>query len=164
MVTINHYVMIVGLKGVNMQELCCDVWDIIDPNSMLCILTNNTVLSNGKNIMGGGIAKEALVRNPDLNLKCAQCIKDNKYILGNDLKTGAILMRFPTKNNVWEDSELELIADSLYHLKKYAIQNPNLKIYLPRPGCGLGGLDWEDVKELCESYLRDLDNVYIVSK
>ena len=146
-----------------MKEIKSNVWDLLDEQSVVCILTNNMILSNGKNIMGGGIAKEASDRNPGLELIVGNAIKYNEYLIGIDNTTKAQMFRFPTKGDVWEKSEFGLIADSLYHLKEYAIQNPNLKIYLPRPGCGLGGLDWEDVKELCESYLRDLDNVYIVT-
>lgn len=156
------------------KEICANVWGLLDSNSAVCILTNNTVCKYYvpeimqtvvKNIMGGGIAKEAKDRNPGLECICAQSILDNTYSLGTDKISGAEMLRFPTKNEVQYNSALEIVSDSLYRLRDYAINNPEKKIYLPRPGCGLGGLDWEtEVKPLCEKYLSNLENITIVSK
>lgn len=148
-----------------MREFNGDIWGLLDSNSAICILTNNTVLANGKNIMGAGIAKEARDRNINLEFLCGKSIKDDTFSLGLDYTTNAEMLRFPTKNDVWRDSDLNVIADSLNKLKNYCINNPTKKVYLPRPGCGCGGLDWEeDVKPLCEIYLKNLNNVCIVSK
>ena len=117
-----------------LQEINQNVWDIADNKSIICILTNNSIV-NGKNVMGAGIA------------------------------TGAVLFRFPTKNDVWYNSNLNVIENSLRELIYTARLNKNYKIYLPRPGCGCGGLDWESqVKPLCEKYLNDSKNIFIVSK
>ena len=156
-----------------MKEIVGNVWDMLDENSAVCILTNNTVIQNYNpmtmthyitNVMGGGIAREAADRNPGLKNLCGQAILDGNYSLGKDVQTGAEMLRFPTKDQVQFGSDMEIIADSLTLLEEYINKNPNKKIYLPRPGCGLGGLDWEDVKELCEHYLSKFDNIYIVSK
>ena len=82
-----------------LQEINQNVWDIADDKSIICILTNNSIINN-RNVMGAGIAKEALDRNPDLDKQCANCIDNNSYILGTDKQTGAVLFRFPTKNDV----------------------------------------------------------------
>ena len=156
-----------------MKEIVGNVWDMLDENSAVCILTNNTVIQNYNpmtmshyvsNVMGGGIAREAADRNPGLKNLCGQAILDGNYSLGKDSQTGAEMLRFPTKDQVQFGSDMKIIADSLIMLEEYINKNPNKKIYLPRPGCGLGGLDWEDVKELCEHYLSKFDNIYIVSK
>ena len=147
-----------------MKEIQGNVWDFLDENSGVCILTNNTVVGPGHNIMGAGIAKEAVDRNPGLELICGKCIKEKNFILGVDKESGALMVRFPTKEHVWKNSELEVIADSLLHLTAIARLYSDKIFYLPRPGCGCGGLDWEeDVKPLCEIYLKNIDNVYIVS-
>jgi hypothetical protein len=155
-----------------LNELVGDVWDLLDENSAVCILTNNTILYHkfkpfyGRpyNIMGGGIAKEAYDRNLGLKETCAESILNGSISLGYDLATGAEMLRFPTKDQIHESSDMRIIADSLIKLVKYINENPNKKIYLPRPGCGLGGLEWNDVKELCEHYLGKFENVYILSK
>ena len=156
-----------------MKEIVGNVWDVLDENSAVCILTNNTVIQNYNpmtmthyvsTVMGGGIAREAAERNPGLKNLCGQAILDGNYSLGKDAQTGAEMLRFPTKDQVQFGSEMKIIAGSLNMLEEYINKNPDKKIYLPRPGCGLGGLDWEDVKELCEHYLSKFDNIYIVSK
>ena len=147
-----------------LQEINQNVWDIADDKSIICILTNNSIINN-RNVMGAGIAKEALDRNPDLDKKCANCIVDNIFTLGIDKQTNATLFRFPTKNDVWYDSNLSVIENSLRELVYAARLNKSYKIYLPRPGCGCGGLNWESqVKPLCEKYLNNYKNVFIVSK
>lgn len=147
-----------------LQEINQNVWDIADNKSIICILTNNSIV-NDRNIMGAGIAREALDRNPNLDKHCADCINHNDYVLGIDKQSNAILFRFPTKNDVWYNSSLSVIEDSLRELVYTARLNKNYKIYLPRPGCGCGGLDWESqVKPLCEKYLNNSKNIFIVSK
>lgn len=147
------------------KEVQLEVWNVLNENTAVCILTNNMVLTNGKNIMGGGIAKEARDRNPGLEFICGQSIKNNSYSLGYDSISGAEMLRFPTKHVVYKDSDLDLISQSLYMLKDYCLSNPNKIVYLPRPGCGLGSLNWEDdVKPLCELILKNIENVIVVSK
>ena len=148
-----------------MREFVGDICELLDSNSAVCILTNNTVTGPGTNIMGAGIAKEARDRNNNLEYTCGLSIKNNTFSLGFDSITKAEMLRFPTKDNVWKDSDVNVIADSLSKLKDYCIKNPMKKVYLPRPGCGCGGLNWErDVKPICETYLKDIKNVCIVSK
>lgn len=147
-----------------LKEIKGNVWDVLNYTTSVCILTNNTVLENGNNIMGAGIAKEAKTRNPGLEKVCGNAILNHYYSLGYDSISGAEMLRFPTKDKVWEDSELEIIVESLIRLKEYCTSNPNKKVYLPRPGCGCGRLDWEeDVKPLCEHYLGELENIIIIS-
>ena len=147
-----------------LKEVKGNVWDLLNYTSTVCILTNNTVLENGKNIMGAGIALEACKRNQGLEMICGKAISDHTYSLGYDSITGAEMLRFPTKDKVWDNSELKIIVESLIRLREYCVCNTNKKVYLPRPGCGCGGLDWEEeVKPLCEHYLNDLENVIIIS-
>lgn len=144
-----------------LNEIKCNVWDKLDENSAVCILTND-MIRNGENIMGGGIAREAADRNPGLKRICAEAIIQHKFSMGFDRISGAELLRFSTKDVVWQPSKLNMIEQCLVKLSDYCKTNPNKAIYLPRPGCGLGGLDWEtEVKPLCEKYLSDLNNLYI---
>ena len=146
-----------------LKEIKGNVWDIAKRNDAICILTNNTVI-NGRNVMGAGIAKEALDRNSGLDKYHALCIEKGCYILGQDERTGAEMLRFPTKDGVWNNSSVDVITQSLYRLKEYCICNSDKIVYLPRPGCGCGGLDWEtEVKPLCENILENVENVVITS-
>lgn len=142
------------------KEIKCNVWSKLNSNTAVCILTNETIYKD-ENVMGGGIAKEAACRNFNLKSICAKAIRENNFSLGRDV-SGAEMLRFSTKDNVWENSKLHVIENSLNLLRNYCNVYPNKLVYLPRPGCGLGGLDWEtQVKPLCEKYLDDLDNVFI---
>lgn len=156
------------------KEINGNVWDILDENSTLYILTNDTitVIYNSEtleekvfNPMSGGIALEAAIRNRNLPIIMAECIRNNSYYLGKDLFSGAELMRFPTMHNIGEYADLLLVKSNLYRVKEYCLSNPERKVYLPRPGCGIGDLDWEDeVKPLCEEIFKDIDTIYIASK
>ena len=132
------------------KELQLNVWDILDENSVLYILTNNSIYSMSDicnlreyeyNPMFGGVAYEAYIRNNQLPIVCAQAIKDDKYDLGIDFKTQAQLMRFPTMHNIGEKADIKLIEFNLNKDRDFCLNNKDKKIYLPRPGCGIGGLD-----------------------
>lgn len=148
-----------------LNEITGDVWEIAEKGDALCILTNNSIY-DGKNPMGGGIAYEALRRNPNIDEVVAKAIKKNIMFIAEDAQSGIVLLRFPTKHEISDMySDIELVKSSLSSLHLFAKLNSGVKIYLPRPGCGIGGLDWEtEVKSLCEEKLGDCSNVYIVSK
>lgn len=156
------------------KEINGNVWDILDENSTLYILTNNTisVTYNAEtleekifNPMCGGIALEAANRNRNLPTTMVECIRNNFYYLGKDSLSDAELMRFQTIHNIGEYADLLLVKSNLYRVKEYCLSNPERKVYLPRPGCGIGGLDWDDeVKPLCEEIFKDINNIYIVNK
>jgi hypothetical protein len=71
------------------------------------------------------------------------------------------LFAFPVKHNWWEQANLDLIYDSAAALEKLAKSMPEATFVLPRPGCGMGHLEWEDVKDII-SFLPD--NVKVISK
>lgn len=157
------------------DEIKQDVWSILDKDSILCVLTNDTVNQwydnlHMKNIvcnpMGAGIAGECKERNPEFPELVGIAILTGYRYCGIDKQTGAQLFRFSTKSNISDKkSDINLIETSLNALEAVAIAHKDKKIYLPRPGCGIGGLDWEiEVKPLVEKYLGKYSNVYIVSK
>ena len=148
-----------------MKEIIGNIWDYASKNTVVCILTNNTLNSNKKNPMGAGIALEAVQRNPGLSKLVYNCIINNQFEITNDTVTGAVLYRFPTKKQVWLPSDLDTIEESLENLTEYVEFNPTKTILLPRPGCGYGGLDWDtQVEPLVEEYLGNYSNVFIFSK
>lgn len=140
-----------------MKELAHDLWDY--KCDARCITTNGTIRTvrgvNGgvpANIMGGGCAGEARIRYPSIEVLHGHFIRAqgvNVYYLPWNL------IMFPTKWSIQERASLDLIVRSahqlvevmdLYHLKKVA---------LPRPGSGLGGLDWADVRPVLTGILDD---------
>lgn len=148
-----------------MKEIQDDIWKYANKNTIVCILTNDTINRAGKNPMGAGIALEALSRNPTLDELMVDAILSGHRLLTTDCISNAILYRFSTKKEVWLDADLDTIENSLRDLKTYIDDNKTMTVLLPRPGCGCGGLDWDtQVKPLVEKYFKNYTNVYIFSK
>jgi O-acetyl-ADP-ribose deacetylase (regulator of RNase III) len=74
-------------------------------------------------------------------------------------QVGLELYSFPVKHNWWENADFDLIEQSTIELKSIADRKKYDTIVLPRPGCGNGGLDWEDVKPILETHF---DNRFYV--
>lgn len=77
------------------------------------------------------------------------------------------LINFPTKINWRNPSRLTYIDEGLANLNqllKQPIISFTIKsITIPALGCGLGGLNFEDVKQLIEQHLGDLEiNIYLI--
>lgn len=74
---------------------------------------------------------------------------------------GPWIINFPTKDHYVHDSEILYIKTGLDALKKEIIALKLESIAIPALGCGLGGLEWGDVKLEIEKSLSDLENVKI---
>jgi len=144
-----------------MIEVKGNIWDYHDKGYWICIPINGNVKSNGKAVMGRGIALEAKQRFPRLPYELGQEILKIGNVLHHWGKEGLLFL--PTKNNWWEASSLDLIEKSCQELRRFfdeVITDYPIPICLPRLGCGNGRLDWEtEVKPLFERYL---DNRFIV--
>ncbi len=140
--------------------------NILKFGDAICVTTNGIIKTNGKSVMGAGIAKilndkfhldEDLAININLNGHVVQTIKytyvDQKQIY---------FVSFPTKYNWKEKSSIELIEKSLIQLIDLTNKKNWDKVILPRPGCSNGGLSWlKSIKPLCQRYLDD--RFYIIS-
>jgi hypothetical protein len=65
------------------------------------------------------------------------------------------IVAFPTKHHWKNPSDLELIKKSAKELMDLINKNGWTKVYLPRPGTGLGNLEWDVVKAELEKILDD---------
>lgn len=118
-----------------------------------CITTNNALRKNGSAICGAGCAKEATERYPELEQILGQLITvegPGVHIVdegGFDAPTpGGFeppLIAFPVKHHWRQKADLELIVASAHHLAAITEANGWQEVWLPRPGCGFGGLDWD---------------------
>lgn len=144
-----------------MQEAKGNLWDFhsLGQQHIACITTNGFVKSNGQCVMGRGCAKEARDKFKGLAGKLGTLIKStgNVVYFFRDKR----IITFPTKHVWWDPSDIELIKKSAGQLAGIARANPDRLFYLPRPGCGNGGLRWENVKPEIKGLLPD--NVIVVS-
>lgn len=146
-----------------MREVTGNLW--MYPADVRVITTNGTVKKNGECVMGRGCALEAKSKF-EFNLadRLGDYITRNGnhvYYIGNPRLW---LYSFPVKHNWYEKADIALIGrsaeelvaiiDELARTSVGKSKQPNT-IILPRPGCGNGKLQWEDVKQVLEPILDD---------
>jgi len=157
-----------------MIELNADIWEDSDID-VICVTTNGTVKSDGCNIMGGGIALEAARRIPNLPKTYGELLTNyglhvqymalyEHFILYQMVTKKHIILAFPTKYEISQNSSTKLIQHSLDELITFAHIFPQYTIGLPRPGVGLGGLNWETtIKPIIDYMLpKELDDRIII--
>jgi len=149
----------------------------------ICVTTNGFVKKNGDAVMGMGCAKTLKELYPVAPKLLGQAIKEHGNVvnfLGNH--NGTIVMSFPVKasNEICETdsanvvdhnkkkytvnnivpgfackARLKIIERSARDLVRWADHNKWQNVIIPRPGCGAGELDWNDVKPVLDSILDD---------
>jgi hypothetical protein len=120
--------------------------------------------------MGKGIALEAKKRFPDLPKKLGKVITEQydkvHYFPEYSLYT------FPTKYDWWKNSDIDLILQSARNLAGMVYKQVHFyehgdhkldKIYMVKPGCSNGKLEWDEVKPVLAKYL-DNGSFVIVDK
>lgn len=150
-----------------MIEARGNLWSVIATHRI--ITTNGTIKKSGECVMGRGNAYEASKMFPDLPLYLGKAIRDGGNVV-RDLgrwpappNAGPRLIAFPVKHNWWEPADPILIEVSVHRLLDLiTLLDPHGigRWVMPRPGCGNGRLNWEDIKPL----LKPLpDNVTVVT-
>lgn len=67
------------------------------------------------------------------------------------------IINFPTKSHWSLPSEIDDIAAGLRSLRRAILEHGISSVAIPALGCGLGGLDWSDVRPLIVDHLADID-------
>lgn len=148
-----------------MKEITGSIFHQIDADA-ICVTTNGVVKANGELVMGAGIALIFAKKWPSLPIELGNAVKKNGNIVHvnrgwtispNRLETmpSYHIVSFPTKHHWKDKSNLELIRQSAEQLVDLTNKQQWKKVVLPRPGCGLGQLDWETVKAVIEPILDD---------
>lgn len=127
----------------------------------------NTVNCDG--FMGKGIAlqfKKAYPKNYDYYFLTCQRkeMQPGKVLV---FETGEAfnpkyIVNFPTKQNWKGKSKLEYIKTGLIDLVEQVKSHGITSIAIPPLGCGLGGLNWKDVKPMIESAFQDMTNIQVL--
>ena len=128
---------------------------------VICITTNGSVRTDGRAVMGRGVAKQAATLFPELPLLLGTAIQtfgNHFHYLQYYPERGYTIAAFPVKE-IWSDqADLKLIEESCKDLVESTM--PEVTVALVRPGCGNGHRDWEtEVKPILEKYL---DNRFII--
>ena len=121
----------------------------------------NTV--NTKGVMGKGVALQ-FKRSFPANFKAYQAacaageVKLGRMFVFDSgrLERPRYIINFPTKDHWRSRSRLADIETGLVDLRRVLAELEIESIALPPLGCGLGGLDWSDVRPRIEAALADL--------
>ena len=124
------------------------IWEHLRMGDAVCCPVNTVVKGNGELVMGAGLAKamaEMLPRLPGIfGLLFAE--RPGVFLVQATNRSAQLysVVSFPTKDDWRAPSDLELIrrsATSLVEMKEFS--RSQMRCYVPKVGCGLGGLDWE---------------------
>jgi len=135
-----------------MTELTGNLWDY-HKDGVVTITTNGVVRQkSGTCVMGRGVAYQAACRFPNIPSLLGARIK--QYGLQVEYFEEYRLLIFPVKHVWWDKADLALIVRSAQQAA-FWIDSGCVKrlVYMPRPGCGNGGLQWESVRPAIESIL-----------
>lgn len=141
-----------------------------------------TVSVNCVGVMGKGLASTAKYRFPDVYVRYQQVCRNKNLQIGkpylykressleeqlgdytfwhpqdvmnNDKKW---FLLFPTKNHWKNNSQIEDIKNGLEWLLNNYKREGIKSLAIPALGCGLGGLDWQDVGPLMCKYLNSME-------
>lgn len=154
-----------------MREIQGNIWDYNKENYIV-ITTNGSLTSKGACVMGRGVALQAKERYSKLPYELGEKIKSigNFPYIFPDYK----IITCPVKRQFYHKADIDFVVYSLqiiseaikypyeYWRSRNEIKNVNLplqaieKIYIPRPGCDNGKLDWEtEVKPKISKILDD---------
>ena len=127
-----------------MQEQHKNIWDYLG-RGIIAITTNGSLSRDGRAIPGRGVAAQAAEQFPQLfqELGCRlQQSGNHVYELSHGL------VSFPVEETPWSLPDLRLIRRSAEELRALADLRGWPLVVVPRPGCGGGGLRWEEVRPL----------------
>ena len=142
-----------------MIELCRG--DVLNADVEALVNTVNCV-----GIMGRGMALQFRKAFPE-NYAVYKAACDKKQVRPGKMlvfelsrtENPRFIVNFPTKRHWRSDSKMEDIESGLRALVT-EIKNRAIKsIAIPPLGCGLGGLDWEEVRPLIERAFDELSEV-----
>lgn len=130
--------------------------NLLDDPAQAHVNTVNTV-----GVMGGGIALAFKKRYPDMFAAYAADCARGEVVTGlmhlwhNPGPGPRLVVNFPTKQDWRNDSELAWVVEGLTNLIDVLRAEGVTSIAIPPLGCGLGGLDWAEVRPLIERAFND---------
>jgi hypothetical protein len=135
-----------------MLETVGDIWEYADRGELIVITTNGSMTREHRAVFGRGVARQACLRFPGLAEKLGRLLSDQG---SHVFDLGCGIVSFPVEDTAWSQPDLRIIARSAEELRCLADRSGWLRIVVPRPGCGGGGLAWNDVQPLLAPWLDD---------
>lgn len=124
---------------------------------------------NTEGVMGKGIALQFKLTFPEMFASYQQACASGELRPGTlhvfdrgESSAPRFIINFPTKRNWRAKSLLSDIESGLIALEKTIREGHFRSIAIPPLGCGLGGLDWEQVRPLMEIHLGEISNVSVL--
>lgn len=127
------------------------MWDF-HGQAIIAITTGGLVSNKGHCAMPRGCARQARDLFPGLAAQLGALIQ----LHGNHVfALEPLLVSFPVEHSPYEVPSLPLIEQSCQELVQLTDQQKWSQVIVPRPGCGGGGLSWDDVEPILERYFDD---------
>lgn len=118
----------------------------------LCEAVVNTV--NCRGAMGKGIAYEFKILYPPLYYAYSEHCRAGRMLPGGlfEWVTGKrqprVILNVATKDDWKDNSTYDYVAMCIKNLVEYVVKNEVKSIAIPRLGCGNGGLEWREVRQM----------------
>ena len=128
-----------------MLETVGDIWEHADRGAIIVVTTNASLTRDGRAVFGRGVARQAVLRFPGLADKLGRLLAEQG---SHVFDLGCGIVSFPVEETAWSQPDLRIIARSAEELRELADRSAWQQVVVPRPGCGGGGLAWNEVRPL----------------
>jgi O-acetyl-ADP-ribose deacetylase (regulator of RNase III) len=133
------------------------------------LLLNCDAIAHGVNMkaaMAGGIARQIAKMYPEAEADYNRCCNGERARLGgvliSEINAGEpdkpqYLYHLFTQIEPGRDARITALGVSVNHMRGIALATGIETIAMPRIGCGIGGLNWNDVKPILEDASEGLN-------
>lgn len=111
--------------------------------------------ANCRGLMGAGIAKQFRDRWPDMHSEYRKLCEEGLLKPGDVYPYRAadrILINIASQEYPGPDAQLEWLAAGMAKALLYCADRGVKSLAIPRIGCGIGGLQWDDVRAVLETF------------
>lgn len=123
--------------------------------------------TNFQGPMGGGLARKFADKFPGLEERYIAQMSAFKYraevydyFAWLRVPSGQYVIGFPTMD-LGGSADLARVSGGLAKLAPLVATQTPISIAFPKLGCGIGGLDWNDVKPVIEMYFGNIDGLTV---
>ena len=133
----------------SLQLIKGNLWEYHCGGDIVAVTIGGLLQKNGLCVMPSGCARQAAELFPALPSILGEQIK--KYGL-HVFDLGNRIVSFPVENDPFENPDLKIIEQSCHELVELVNYKQWKRVVVPRPGCGRGGLSWNEVEPILKNY------------